>query len=232
MTSQDKKAPDSGLVDDSRAQCEPEVDRKKIPLGENHMIDLSIQEYIALRAEQRTRLDSANKIIHYYTVVLGAVIVGLLSMFKNDNPTLFIPVFHYTMLLVPLVTLPFAFTQQNEELFVRHIGKYFDEMKSQLSSREGLRFWGWEDFHNESIPREMRITGVFRAGLLIFFAALSLILFALTSHPLEWLDNVRLFSASSGAALLFVLDCLLLTTALWTARKMAKRAKQRQNQNT
>lgn len=199
----------------------------EVQLRREDVINLCIQEYIVLRAEQRTRLDSANKIIHYYAVVIGAVIVGLLSIYKNGGEAAFLTSFHNAMLLIPLITLPFAFTQQNEEIFVRHIGDYLEGMKSQISEAGDDAYWGWEKYHNRPSPCELQLTGVFRAGLLIIFSLISLLLFGVTSHPIEWFHNFGFLSRGFGILVLLTVDCILLIMALWTAFRMAKKRRTR-----
>jgi hypothetical protein len=148
------------------------------------IVDLCIQEYIALRAEQRTRLDSANRIIHYYAIVLAALTVGILSLMK-DNRSLFDLLFPNILLLIPLVSLPFAFAQQNEELFVRDIGDYFETIKEQITGKKDGRYWCWENHHNLTVSTSLiwKITGIFRSGLLIIFSALSLAFFYAIAYP-------------------------------------------------
>jgi hypothetical protein len=194
-------------------------------LRSEDVINLCVQEYVALRAEQRTRLDSANRIIHYYAVVIGAVIVGLLSIYRNASETAFLSAFHYTMLLIPMITLPFAFAQQNEEIFVRHIGDYFEEMKLCISKDGDDAYWGWESYHNRPGPRELRFTGLFRSGLLIIFSVVGLLLFIATSHPIEWYHNFTFISRSCAVASFLIIDCILLTLALWTAFRMVRKSR-------
>lgn len=74
-------------------------------------IQLHIKEYEALRAEQRTRLDSANKIIHYSALISAAFVGGIVTAYGKIPQE----VLRAVVLLVPAVLMPFALTQQNEE---------------------------------------------------------------------------------------------------------------------
>jgi hypothetical protein len=142
----------------------------------NDLLSLHIEEYIALRAEQRTRLDSANKIIHYYAILIGVIIAALITVYQ-ESKTAFDEIFPLLLLLLPLFTIPFALTQQNEEILVRSIGSYFEKLKKKIS--EDGDFWKWEEHHIPKITEyePQLITSLFRASLLISFSILSLILF-------------------------------------------------------
>jgi hypothetical protein len=215
----------SELAKDSKAMLNLPDKVSMNVLRPEDVINLCIQEYVALRAEQRTRLDSANRIIHYYAVVIGAVIVGLLSIYRNASETAFLSAFHNTMLLIPMITLPFAFAQQNEEIFVRHIGDYFEEMKLRISKNGDDSYWGWEKYHNQPWPYELRFTGFFRSGLLIIFSVLSLLLFIATSDPRGWYHNLTILSRSCAVVVILIIDCILLTLALWTAFRMVRKSR-------
>jgi hypothetical protein len=174
-----------------REICELDLDAKD-------KLNLHLQEYAALRAEQRTRLDSANKIIHYSAVVLAAVVVGLLSLYKTAEHAVFMGTFRVVLLLVPVVILPFAFTQQNEEIFVRHIGNYLNELKNKITSNQDPCYWTWETFHAEKQPRVLIVTGFFRASLLIIFSVLAQVsyygFFGLPSSPQAWFQRLQSLS--------------------------------------
>jgi len=216
------------LMDQEDHQLEPEptplfaMSQRDGGSIDKQIIDLCIQEYIALRSEQRTRLDSANKIINYYALVVAAAVGGLLTVYTRVDPATFKSAFQLVMLLIPLVTLPFAFTQQNEEIFVRHIGKYCDELKSQISSKVDHRYWLWEDYHNLKVSqsRMLRFTGFFRSGLLILFSVISLLILT-TSYavagelvwPLEWYRSVRIPSREFAIGALMVFDWILIASA-------------------
>ena len=194
--------------------------RKRAETGvDKQVIDLCIEEYVALRSEQRTRLDLANKIINYYALVLAAAIGGLLTLHTRVDPDTFRSVFQLVLLFIPLVTLPFAFTQQNEEIFVRHIGKYCDELKSHISSNTDRCYWQWEDYHNRTLTRSrlMRFTGFFRSGLLIFFSLVSLLIsYAVAGEvitPVQWWRSVTIPSYQFALGLLLAIDWLLILAA-------------------
>jgi hypothetical protein len=190
----------------------------KLDLKDRDRLNLHLQEYGALRAEQRTRLDSANKIIHYSAVVLAAVIVGLLSLYKSTDPPIFKATFRIVLLLVPVVVLPFAFTQQNEEILVRHIGNYLRKLKEEISFEDDQSYWGWETFHAKEQPWELLVTGFFRAGLLIIFSVLALLsyysFFGWPISPLRWLQIVEPFSLPFALGALQALDLFLTISAI------------------
>src|ERR1051325_7509324 len=151
------------------------------------IIDLHLQEYIALRAEQRTRLDSANKIIHYYAIVLAAVVVGLVTVYKNGGEAAFNSIFPLILLSLPVITIPFVLAQQNEEIIVRNIGDYFRLIKGRISSQTDERYWTWEEYHytqlsdlNTTKSFSLKLTAFSRAGLLIFFSIMSLVVYHFT----------------------------------------------------
>jgi hypothetical protein len=190
--------------------------------ADEQVIALCIQEYIALRSEQRTRLDSANKIINYYALIVAAAIGGLLTVYTRADPATFKSAFQLVLLLIPLVTLPFAFTQQNEEIFVRHIGKYCDELKAQISSKTDRSYWRWEDYHNRTLSYSpmLRFTGFFRSGLLIIFSIISLLLLMISNYligelvsPFEWCRRVNIPSPQFAIGLLTTIDWLLIAAA-------------------
>jgi len=170
-------------------------------LSLDHTINLHIQEYIALRAEQRTRLDSANRIIHYYAILLAAVIVGLVNVYKNGDEGIFNSVFPIVLLSIPAITIPFVFAQQNEEIIVRNIGDYFNKIKAQISRENDNKYWNWEGHHYDRLTdispiglTSLQITAFSRAGLLIFFSMASLIVYYFTygiSMPWTFFPNVR-----------------------------------------
>jgi hypothetical protein len=150
-------------------------------------LELHLQEYIQLRAEQRARLDSANKIIHYYAIMLAALIAGLLTVYKTGGGEAFNSVFPVALLIIPAVTVPFVFAQQNEEMIVRNIGDYFRTIKGRITSDEADEsYWTWEQYHASKLTGvniksfSLGITAVFRAGLLLFFSAFSLVAYYLT----------------------------------------------------
>src|SRR5437867_5557941 len=97
-------------------------------LTEQDYLNLRIQEYNALRAEQRTRLDAANRLIHYNVLVIGFVIAGLLASYKHDNIQEFRNAFQTVLLMLPLLSMPFTFTQWNDEIIVDNIGRYIEKM--------------------------------------------------------------------------------------------------------
>ncbi|HRI04780.1 MAG TPA: hypothetical protein PLL77_13650 [Pyrinomonadaceae bacterium] len=147
-------------------------------IEDSDLLELHIQEYVALRAEQRTRLDSANKIINYYAIILGVIVTGLVSVYNQDlsrqeGARIFNSIFALVLLILPLITAPFAFTQQNEEIIVRSIGSYFKKLKQNISTNPS--FWGWEDYHVPKIKRDppQFLTSSARASLLVFFSILS-----------------------------------------------------------
>lgn len=192
-------------------------------LAESGIVDLCIQEYVALRSEQRVRLESANKIINYYAIVIAAVIAGLLSLGKSLEVETFRWFFQNVLLLIPIITMPFAFTQQNEEIFVRHIGEYLEQLKAQISAAGDSRYWLWETYHSSKAPRRLKFTGMFRAGLLIIFSGLSLVLRILDSpRPRSIAHFVQ--SNTWPQNTVFVIDVILILVASAIGIRMAIRA--------
>ena len=129
-----------------------------------------LKEYEALRAEQRTRLDSANKIIHYSAVITAAFIGGTLTAYGRVP----INVLRVFLLLMPAVLMPFALTQQNEEIMVRKIGEYFDRLRDSIDPAGEYVFWEWERNHNSDERPATLVTGFFRSGLLLILSAFGL----------------------------------------------------------
>lgn len=189
---------------------------KMIPklLSEEQLLSLHIQEYIALRSEQRTRLDSANKIIHYYAILLGAISAASLAVYKTQGDT-FDQVFPYILLLVPLLSIPFAFAQQNEEIIVRNIGTYIIHLKNNISENDIGNFWNWESYHISSMleDKPKLITSAFRATLLLFFSSFSLILFYIKfgCTPICSCSMTSYFSFNN---ILLIVDYTLVYTAI------------------
>jgi hypothetical protein len=179
-------------------------------VDESHL-QLHIQEYIALRSEQRTRLDSANKIIHYSAIVIAALIAGLITLYKDTEAGKFDEAFKNVLLLFPLVSMPFALTQQNEEIMVRRIGDYFSEMKGKIKGYAPSEYWGWENWHNKKGLHILHITGFFRAGLLIIFSLCSMIIY---------LYLIKCNLPYDYRLVLFILDLLLFGLASYVAIRM------------
>lgn len=204
------------------------------PRGED-FLNLNIQEYVALRSEQRTRLDSANKIIHYSAIVLAALTAGLLTLYKDvgkdqsllgglltfgDNAAKdqFENIFKNLLLLFPLISMPFALTQQNEEILVSRIGDYLDERRGRIAESLGDdEFWLWERWHNTHWSVALYVTAFFRSTLLIFFAALSL---GLYYYQFRVPDN-------DLRKCLFGLDLFLLGCSTFAACYMVKERRRR-----
>lgn len=195
-------------------------------LAEAGIVNLCIQEYIALRSEQRVRLESANKIINYYAIVIAAVIGGLLSLGKALEVETFRWFFQNVLLLIPIITMPFAFTQQNEEIFVRHIGAYLEQLKAQISAAGDSRYWLWETYHSSKAPPRLKFTGMFRAGLLIIFSGLSLVLRIMDSpRPRSIAHFVQ--SNTWPQNTVFVIDVILILIASAIGIRMAIRAQKK-----
>ncbi len=176
--------------------------------------DLHIQEYLALRAEQRGRLDSANKIIHYYAVVIAALILGLLNAYRGiDNIQSFNIMLQNILLLLPAISMPFAFAQQNEEIIVRNIGDYFRDLKGMITFMGDTSYWGWEDRHNQNKAFILLFTSGARSVLLIAMAMLSLIIYVVDfKFKMNWWQGA-----------LFALDCTFVILGLVVAITMSKR---------
>lgn len=186
-------------------------------LNFDHILNLHVQEYIALRAEQRTRLDSANRIIHYYAILLAAVIIGLVNVYKNGEEGVFNSVFPIVLLSIPVVTIPFVFAQQNEEIIVRNIGDYFRQIKSRISNEKDDRYWKWEGYHYSQLSdisssgvRSLQLTAFFRAGLLIFFSTASLIVYYLTCRiSMPWTFALDVYRGWPNSRQAFYMGTLL-----------------------
>jgi hypothetical protein len=182
-------------------------------LKKEQQIALCVQEYTNLRSEQRTRLDSANKIIHYSAIVIAAVIAGLLTLYKEVDVVKFNSAFQSVLLLFPLLTMPFALTQQNEEIIVRRIGDYFTEIKGRITKKDDTNYWHWENWHNGKGTLILLVTAFFRSGLLIIFAFLSLLIYL---FQFGWPDSNIKWA-------LFAADLVLLGTAISVAIFMANK---------
>jgi len=176
--------------------------------------ELHIQEYLALRAEQRTRLDSANKIIHYYAVVIAALILGLLNAYRSSGNTQdFELILQNILLLLPAISMPFAFAQQNEEIIVRNIGDYFRDLKSMITYVGDSSYWQWEERHNRNKAFVLLLTSGARSVLLIAIAVLSLII-----------SMARFkFNMDFWQSALFVLDWVFVFLGLGVALAMSKK---------
>lgn len=158
-----------------RAHCRPFTDLT--PSGDSQLMrpemQFHLKEYEALRAEQRTRLDSANKIIHYSALITAAFIGGMVTAYGRVP----IDVLRVLLLLMPAVLMPFALTQQNEEIMVRKIGEYFDRLRERIDPAGQYVFWEWERDHNSDERPATLITGFFRSGLLLILSALGLCIY-------------------------------------------------------
>jgi hypothetical protein len=186
-----------------------EVDK----LNARDFLQLHIQEYIALRSEQRTRLDSANKIIHYSAIVIAALTAGLIALYKEVDIDKFNNAFSNVLLLFPIIALPFAFTQQNEEILVRRIGDYFSKIKEKITDSEDSGYWNWENWHDTKVSIILHMTAFFRSGLLIIFSVISVIIYV---NKFGWPDSTTRWW-------LFVVDLLLLFWAVYIAFSMANK---------
>ena len=151
-------------------------------LSEEDYLNLRIKEYEALRAEQRTRLDAANKLIHYNVLVIGFVIAGLIAGYRQGNMTEFNNALLTALLLIPLLSMPFTFTQWNDEIIVDNIGRYLEKVKEQITYEGDPSYWRWEEHHNSEKPVVLKITAAVRSGLFPIFALCSLI-----AHPLYFI---------------------------------------------
>lgn len=159
--------------------------QKKDPvhLDDQFLQQLRLQEYIALRAEQRTRLDGANRIIQYYVAIIAGIATGFIALFRTSASTQlgtatqassttadYQYIVGLIFLCIPALTMPFALTQHNEELFVLRIGKYLEKCKEDISEKGDGRYWNWEEFHYSETTLAFTISGIFRSGLLLLFA--------------------------------------------------------------
>ena len=162
-------------------------------LTKQDYLSLRLKEYEALRAEQRTRLDAANRLIHYNVLVIGALIAGVAASYKHDNLPEFNNAILNVFLLIPLISMPFAFTQWNDEIIVGRIGKYIGEIKEQLGvDKSDKAFWKWEDRHTSNRPPRLVITAIIRSGFFPLTAAVSLVMYYIknSGFPIEGYKQV------------------------------------------
>ncbi len=144
----------------------------KAILKTSELLQLHIAEYNALRAEQRQRLDSQNKVIQVLTVMIAAAASAIIALKARgiDNWTI-----STILLIMPFLFLPFALTQQNEEMMVRRIGSYIVTLRALITESADERYWRWEAFHTSTISWPLYITGFFRQALVSIFALISLL---------------------------------------------------------
>jgi hypothetical protein len=197
-------------------------------LSTQDYINLRIQEYNTLRSEQRTRLDAANRLIHYNVLVIGAIVAGLIAIYKTENMNIFPYALQNALLLLPLLSMPFTFTQWNDEIIVDDIGRYLDRMKGQITNEGDSNYWNWEKEHNLYKHTILTITAVIRSGFFPLFALCSLI-----AHQVYHYDHRPSFwefikpPSELFKATLFVADVLLIGLAISTVIGMAWRKSKR-----
>ena len=193
-------------------------------LSKQDYINLQIQEYNTLRSEQRTRLDAANRLIHYNVLVIGAVAAGLIAIYKTENMNIFPYALQNALLLLPLLSMPFTFTQWNDEIIVDDIGRYLDKMKGQITDEGDSQYWNWEKTHNLAKHPVLTITALVRSGVFPLFALCSLI-----AHQIYHYDHRPSFRefiqppAELFKATLFIADIVLISLAIGTVIGMLVR---------
>lgn len=196
-------------------------------LRKQDYLTLHIQEYNALRAEQRTRLDAANRLIHYNVLVIGFVIAGLLASYKHDNINEFMSAFQTALLMLPLLSMPFTFTQWNDEIIVDNIGQYLEKMTTKITSETEVNYWEWEREHNATKPWVLQVTAIIRSGFFTFFSIASLLAYQIyfRSGILGLPDGV--LPVDRLRRILFLADLILLAIAFVTLLGMGWRKFQR-----
>jgi hypothetical protein len=136
---------------------------------------------------------------------------------KEGAADRFNSVFEYVLLLIPLVTLPFAFTQQNEEIIVRQIGEHLGHLKKEFGDAS-VR--DWEQFHGSTRSVTLLFTSAFRASLLIIFSFLSFV-FAFI-RPLLLGEGLAWFRQNCFRIALGAIDFVLIGGAVWVSVSMAR----------
>lgn len=157
-----------------------QVANDKKGLTEQDYLSLRLKEYEVLRAEQRTRLDAANRLIHYNVLVIGALIAGAAASYKTDG---FTNVLLNVFLVMPLISMPFAFAQWNDEIIVGRIADYINEkLKTQIGVDKDKKYWEWEKLHTSDRPPRLVITAIVRSGFFPLSATFSLVMYNIKHH--------------------------------------------------
>ncbi len=168
-----------------------------------------LEEYKALRAEQRTKSANQRNII-YLLVVLLATILGAIISIPHTEFSEIKKALPYLLLATPIFTSALAFLYLENDLMIMRIGQYISQdlrkRVTQITSAENL--WQWDTYHaRESEERKFTPAGgipLFSRLVLISSILVPLIAFFI-SAPIPYDALQIVLTVLDSTLLLFVL---------------------------
>lgn len=168
-----------------------------------------LEEYKALRAEQRTKSANQRNIIYLLVVLLATILGAVISIPRTEFSEIK-KALPYLLLATPIFTSALAFLYLENDLMIMRIGQYISKdlrkRVTQITSAKNL--WRWDTYHAlESEKRKFTPAGgipLFSRLVLVSSILVPLIAFFIfASIPYDALQIV--LTALDSTLLLFVL---------------------------
>ena len=144
-----------------------------------------LEEYRALREEQRTRLSITSNMINILVVIVAAVISATVPMIKDSK----FDILANIMLLVPIITTPLVLIYYDNQFMVYRIGKYLSEsLYPKLRKLTNDDIFLWDAWHVSSSSK-LAIVAFGRNLFLVLVISLPIIFFLFLKIQIAGMDD-------------------------------------------
>lgn len=147
---------------------DPQIDNKSIT-------EIHLNEYRALREEQKNRLTMNSTILNVIVLIVGGELAAYVQMALNDK----ISIFTSIVIFSPIVTTPLVLMYYDNHFMVYRVGKYFSmQLYPRIKALSTQDIFGWEGFHRHS-SGQLALVAFGRNIFFVFVTAVPLLIFAI-----------------------------------------------------
>lgn len=155
--------------------------RREINIKKENIIKALLEEYRALREEQKTRLTMNSTIINVLVLIIGGEFAAYVQMAVSHNTQYFAPLIMFS----PIITTPLILFYYDNNFMIYRVGRYFsNNLYQNIRKMLVPDIFRWEEFH-KSTSGQLWLVAFGRNIFFVIITASPLIIFIIMKLTIQ-----------------------------------------------